>query len=41
MKEHENLVRRSTLVKTMTFTGSLSSKNKTELGDLTAALDIP
>ncbi|KAK0481014.1 hypothetical protein EDD18DRAFT_1363522 [Armillaria luteobubalina] len=25
----------------MTFTGSLSSKNKTELGDLAAALDIP
>ncbi|KAK0231462.1 hypothetical protein IW262DRAFT_1292345 [Armillaria fumosa] len=32
-KEREDL--------TMTFTGSLSSKNKTELGDLAAALDIP
>ncbi|KAK0228998.1 hypothetical protein IW262DRAFT_1536005 [Armillaria fumosa] len=40
-KEHDDLIRRSTQVKTMTFTGSLSSKNKTELGDLAAALDIP
>ncbi|KAK0222228.1 hypothetical protein IW262DRAFT_1460528 [Armillaria fumosa] len=40
-KEHDDLIRRSTQVKTMTFTGSLLSKNKTELGDLAAALDIP
>ncbi len=39
-KEREDLVRRLMQAETMIFSGSLTSKNKTDLGDLAAALSL-